>query len=43
MNFTQKYNKKLTINGNMSYHHNNKGNVSTSDNEQYLTSGTKYQ
>ena len=43
LNFTQKYNKKLTINGNMSYHHNNQGNVSTSYNEQYLTSGNKYQ
>lgn len=27
----------------MSYHHNNQGNVSTSYNEQYLTSGNKYQ
>lgn len=43
VNFTQKYNKKLTLNGNVSYHHNEQGNVSTSYNEQYLTSGNKYQ
>ena len=39
VNFTQKYNKKLTLNGNVSYHHNEQGNISTSYNEQYLTSG----
>ena len=43
VNFTQKYNKKLTLNGNVSYHHNEQGNISTSYNEQYLTSGNKYQ
>ena len=43
VNFTQKYNKKLTLNGNVSYHHNKQGNISTSYNEQYLTSGNKYQ
>lgn len=43
INFTQKYNQKLTLNGNVSYHHNEQGNISTSYNEQYLTSGNKYQ
>jgi len=43
VNFMRKFNKKLSINGNLMYHHSNQGNESSSYNEQYLTSGNKYQ
>lgn len=42
-NFTKKLGKKLSINSSLTYHHNNQGNRTTSYNEQYLTSGNKYQ
>lgn len=41
-NFSKKFSEKLSINGHMTYLHNNQGNNSTSYNEQYLTSGNKY-
>lgn len=43
MNFMKKFNEKLNINGNLMYYHNNQGNESSTYNEQYLTSGNKYQ
>lgn len=43
MNFMKKFNEKLSINGNLMYYHNNQGNESSTYNEQYLSSGNKYQ
>ena len=43
MNFMKKFNEKLNINGNLMYYHNNQGNESSTYNEQYLSSGNKYQ
>lgn len=42
-NFTKKFAEKLTINGSVAYQHTNQGNRSSSYNEQYLTSGNRYQ
>lgn len=41
-NFTKKVGKDLIFNGHVNYHENKSGNESTSYNEQYLTTGNKY-
>lgn len=42
LNFTKKFKKELTINGNVTYNHNQNGSETTAYNEQYLTTGNKY-
>lgn len=43
VNFMRKFSEKFSINGNFMSYHSNQGNESSSYNEQYLTSGNKYQ
>lgn len=43
MNFAKKFSKRFTLYGNMMYNHYASGNESTVYNEQYLTTGNRYQ
>ena len=43
MNYSKKFNKELNINSNINYNYGNQGGESSAYNEQYLTSGNKYQ
>lgn len=43
MNFAKKFSKRFTLYGNMMYNHYVSGNESTVYNEQYLTTGNRYQ